>query len=75
MAKIEQETSVLKRVTVDMADTLADFLNPHLESRSPVENSAEDESWPLRKTFLFVVGISLVLWALIFAVLQMLFRL
>jgi hypothetical protein len=72
MAKLEQGKFASKRGLVEGANTLARLLDPHLQSRSKVENVAKEERWPLRKTFLFVGSISLVLWATIFAVIRFL---
>jgi len=72
MAKLEEERFAVKGGLVEVADTLGRLLDPHLRSRSQVENVAKEESWPLRKTFFFVGGISLVLWAATFAILRFL---
>ena len=65
MAKSQQDRFAVKRGPIEAANRLARLLDPHLHL--PVELVAKEESWSVRKTFLFVLGISFVLWAATFA--------
>ena len=49
-------------------DTVARLLDLHLEASREVEKSASTERWPALKALIFILGTSLFLWALIFAV-------
>jgi len=70
MAKSQQDRFAVKRGPIEAANALGRLLDPHLAS--PVE-IAKEESWPVRKTFLFVLGISFVLWAVTFTSFILLF--
>jgi hypothetical protein len=64
MAKSQQDGFAVKRGPIEAANTLGRLLDPHLHS--PVEIVAKEESWPIGKTLLLVLGISFVLWAVTF---------
>ncbi len=70
MAKLDHEKFAAKAWLVAIANGLARLLNPHLPSK--VENASKEEYWPLRQTILFVVGVSLVLWAVGYVVFRFL---
>lgn len=70
MAKLDQEKFAAKAWLVAIANKLAKLLDPHLPSK--VEYASEEEHWPLRQTILFVVGVSLVLWAMGYVVFRFL---
>ena len=71
MAKSQQDRFAVKRGPVDAANTLGSLPDPQLDSS--VEIVANEESWLIGKTFLYVLGISFVLWAATFAVFLFLF--
>jgi len=72
MAKSPQKDFAGRRGVIEAADTLGSLLDPHLHS--PTENVANEESWSLRKTFLLIVGVSLLLWALTIAIITFVSR-
>lgn len=75
MAEIkDQEFSVRDKI-VEGAEPLARLLDLRLVSRSQVESGAEEMRWPLGKAILFTGGISIVLWAAIFAIVRFLLAL
>jgi hypothetical protein len=65
VAKSHQDRLAGKRGPIEAANTLGRLIDPRLHS--PVENVANEDGWSIRKTFLFVLGISFVLWAATFA--------
>ena len=73
MAKIDQEEFAEGSRLADVADTLAPFLDPHLGARSQLRNDGKGEHWPLHRTILFAVSVSLVLWAVTAVVLRLVF--
>ena len=50
------------------ADKLVEFLDPHLRSRSNGEKITGKPYWHLRKILFFVIGVSLLLWAVTAAI-------
>jgi len=72
MAKLDQEKFAVKGRLVEIANRLARFLDPGLSSKSQTEQISGEEQWPLRKTLLFVLGISLALWAASYVVFRFL---
>ena len=73
MAKPNQAKFAVTAWLVAIADRLAKLLDLRLASK--MENSSEEEQWPLRQTLLFVVGISLIVWGGCYAVFRFLLRL
>jgi hypothetical protein len=65
--------SAVKGWLVQCGHAVARLLDPHLHSGSEVEDRSGADRWPLRKTLLYVVGISLVIWAVTFVVFRFLF--
>jgi len=70
MANTQLERIAVKHGLIEAGTRLGKLLDPHLHA--PTENVAKEEIWPLRKTLLFVVGVSLLLWAAVFAVFRFL---
>jgi hypothetical protein len=56
-----------------LANALARLLDPYRPSSLDADNMAEEGPWPIRKAFLYVLGISVVLWAATFAGFLLLF--
>ncbi len=50
-------------------ETVARLFDLHLEASKAVERSAGTERWPALAAIAFIVGTSLLIWALIFALL------
>jgi hypothetical protein len=65
--------SVLKGWLVEFGRTVGRLLDPHLRSGSEVERASGADRWPLRKTLLYLIGISLLIWAATIVVIRFLF--
>jgi len=50
------------------ADKLVEFLDPHLRSRPDADKITSNPHWHLHKILFFVIGVSLLLWAIAAAV-------
>jgi len=73
MATRRDGKSVLKGWLVECSRAVGRLLDPHLRSSSEMERVSGADRWPLRKTLLYVGGISLVIWAVTFVVFRFLF--
>jgi hypothetical protein len=72
MADQKKEQSSAENEISGGLERLGDLLDPHLEARSE-RNSRKSGRWPLRRTAIFVIGVSAVLWCLILAAAYFLF--
>jgi hypothetical protein len=73
LAKSDRPGFAPKSWLVKAADRLVEFLDPHLRGRSEAENIPSKDRWRPRKVVLLIVGVSVIFWAALFAVVRILF--
>jgi len=68
LVRTDRPGFALRSVLVRGANKLVEFLDPHLRSRSDPDKVTSNPHWHLRKILFFVIGVSLLLWAVAAAV-------
>lgn len=73
MGNFDPEKDAVRGRLAELITFIAKLFDPHLVLPSEEGNAPKEARWAVRKAYLFIIGISLVLWALGYAVVYFLF--